>query len=88
MKLDCLRNKIDEIDRQLLEILNKRLNTVRKIAVVKGKMGLAVEDKKRESEILNKLIKEGDKLQLSGNFVLGLFKLIVKESKKIQKNII
>lgn len=86
MKLDDLRKQIDEIDWQLLAHIKKRLSIVKKIAMVKKENGLPIEDKKREAEMLDKLIKDGEKLQLTSNFILRLFKVIINESKKNQKS--
>lgn len=86
MKLDDLRKQIDEIDWQLLVLFNKRLSIAKKISIIKKEIGFPIVDKKRETEMLDKLIKEGEKLELSKIFILRLFKLIIEESKKIQKN--
>lgn len=85
MKLDNLRKKIDEIDWQLLILLKKRLGIARKIAIIKDKIGLPIEVRKREKKILNSLTEKGDKLKLSQSFISNLFNLIISESKRIQE---
>ncbi len=58
MEIEKLRNEIDEIDNELVEILQKRLDVAAKIAEYKRENGLAVLDRARERELLNKVSKK------------------------------
>lgn len=53
VKLDTLRCEIDAIDRQLLDLFQKRMNISKNIALYKSENGLAVFDPIRETAKLN-----------------------------------
>ena len=57
MKIQILRRKIDKLDQQLVNTLNKRINIANKIIDIKEKNNIEIEDKEREKEILNNLPK-------------------------------
>lgn len=58
MKIDDLREKIDDIDNQLVELLKDRLAVASSIAEYKKENGLPVLDRSRERELLNKVSKK------------------------------
>ncbi|EGP4943413.1 TPA: chorismate mutase [Enterococcus faecium] len=53
--LETLRHKIDMIDRELVALLEKRMDTVTKIGQVKKEENQAVYDAKREHQVLDKV---------------------------------
>ncbi|HGF7982637.1 TPA: chorismate mutase [Enterococcus faecium] len=55
--LETLRQKIDTIDRELVALLEKRMDTVTKIGQVKKEGNKAVYDEKREQQVLDKVAK-------------------------------
>lgn len=55
MKIDDLRNKIDSIDNQLVDLLKERLSIAAEIAEYKKENNLPVLDRSRERELLNKV---------------------------------
>jgi len=81
-KLKTLRKKVDELDYELLDVLKRRLMVSKEIGKFKRKNGLMIRDRKREKEIL---VDKIEKSSLSGEFVKKLFKLILNESRRIQK---
>lgn len=87
MKLDSVRKKIDLIDEKILQILAERLCLAKEAKRLKTELGLPIEDKKREQEVLNMRVQIGKKLGLSNHFVKKLFSLIIAGSKKIQETI-
>jgi len=50
-----IRQRIDEIDDQLLDLINQRLRAAREIGKIKNHSGTAVVDSKRESQIYQRL---------------------------------
>ena len=54
--LETLRHKIDMIDRELVALLEKRMDTVTKIGQVKKEGNQAVYDEKREQQVLDKVV--------------------------------
>lgn len=54
--LETLRHKIDMIDRELVALLEKRMDTVTKIGQVKKEENQAVYDAKREQQVWDKVV--------------------------------
>ncbi|MCI2061525.1 MAG: chorismate mutase [Eubacteriaceae bacterium] len=53
--LDLLREEIDAIDTELIELFKRRLGTAGRIAEYKKANGLPVADEKREMKVLEKI---------------------------------
>ncbi len=86
--LDKLRKQIDLIDNKILDILNARMEVVKKIGFKKKKDNVAVYQQDRWIEIIKKSINKGNDLGLSTNFVEKIYKSIHQESIKQQEKII
>lgn len=56
MNLNDLRQQIDVVDTQLIELLMKRMDIVQSIALWKQSQGLPAFDENREQQILNNII--------------------------------
>lgn len=82
-KFEEIRNKIDETDKRLLNILEKRFELSREMAMYKLVNNLPVKDNKRERQIINDRI---DSSVLDKKFLKKIFREILRESKKIQKD--
>jgi len=85
MTLSRLRIKIDKVDNLLIKTLAQREKIVQKIAKIKKKQQLPIINKKREQEIYNQLKKKAKMYHLEEKYLLQLFKLIIRYSRKIQK---
>ncbi|MDT8415687.1 MAG: bifunctional 3-deoxy-7-phosphoheptulonate synthase/chorismate mutase type II [Flavobacteriaceae bacterium] len=86
--LQKLRTKIDEIDDRLLHLLSDRMHISEDIGRVKKSQNVAVLQTTRWNEILGKMILDGEKLGLSEEFVLRMFKAIHQESINKQAKIL
>lgn len=86
MQLKKLRRQIDQIDNQIVSLLSQRLVLVEKIAHLKTSIDLGIEDKEREKEVLENINKKAEKFNLSTKFIGKVFKLIIRESKRVEKN--
>ena len=55
-KLDLgeIRNRIDHIDRKLVELIEERMEIVKEVALYKKENGMKIFDRKREEEVVNK----------------------------------
>ncbi len=77
MKIDELREKIDSLDTQLVDILKERLDIATAIAEYKKENNLPVLDRKRERELLNKVADlAGEKYEQETrtffNYIMGI----------------
>lgn len=84
--MEELRNQIDEIDQQLLQLLAKRLDVSKKIGDYKKNNGLPVKDIKREELIIEKRSKSLAALGYDdAAFVKKLLNLLFEKSREVQK---
>jgi len=75
-----LRKEIDKIDSQIVKLLDKRIKLSKQIGEYKKKNNLKITDSKREKEVLKNVKKKSK----NSAFVLKLYKLIIRESKRKQ----
>ena len=86
--LDNLRAQINVADNQLIDIVGKRMKIADEIGALKKEKNVAVLQSKRWNEVLGNMILEGEKVGLSEEFVLKMFKAIHQESINHQEKII
>lgn len=84
MNLEELRQKINQIDDELIKLLEKRMELVSKVAVYKLKTGKAVLDSKREETILNK-VAETVESPVYKDAVVNTFTDVMKHSRAFQE---
>lgn len=84
--IENLRNQIDMIDADLLDLIAERKEVVKKIRDIKKAKGMQVKDVKREKEVLEKRKELAKKLDLDERFVSEIFKKLMDYAKKVQKN--
>lgn len=85
--LSVSRKQIDEIDRQMVELFEKRMEVAEKVAMYKLETGKPVFDKEREEEKLQKLssLSHGE---FNGRAVTELFSQIMSISRKYQYSLL
>lgn len=85
--LETLREEINRIDEDIIGLLSKRMEVVKKVAVLKKSKGISIEDRDREKNIFLRIEREAKRDNISENFVLEVFGLILSHSKSIQSKI-
>jgi chorismate mutase len=55
-----LRERVDEVDRELIRALNERARIVQEIMALKAERGAPVYDPKREEEILRRVVEQNE----------------------------
>jgi chorismate mutase len=83
-RLSTLRTEIDEIDRQLTELIAERMHLSRKIGALKNENSVAFYQTNRWNEVLQAALQNADKLHVRREFVEKLFNLVHLESIDIQ----
>jgi chorismate mutase len=83
--LEPLRRDIDVVDHQLIQLLARRGEISRKIGRHKAEKGLRIKDGRRETELMRERLGWGTDLGVDRALIRDLFRLILKESKEIQK---
>ena len=55
-RVEALRERVDEVDQDLVRALNERARIVKEIMMLKAEAGAPVYDPKREEEILRRVV--------------------------------
>ncbi|EKD28402.1 MAG: hypothetical protein ACD_79C00311G0008 [uncultured bacterium] len=82
------RDKLDKLDYKIIALLDKRFKFVKQIAKIKKRYNIPINQRKRINEVLNKRIEIGRKFNINHKFIRNIFKLLINESIKIQKNLL
>jgi len=87
-KLDIkdLRSKINKLDSGLIKLLAERRKLSKDVIVTKDELQKPIRDQKRESSLLNQLIKLGKKEGLDSHFLSKVFYEIIEDSVRLQHN--
>jgi len=80
--LSEIRKEIDELDDEIINLLNKRLECVVETLGKKDK----IEDLNREFQIIQKLKERAGNIEAE-RYLTEIYKSIFKEGKRIQENI-
>ena len=86
-KLEKIRDKIQKIDQRLLSLIKDRMELAEKIAEVKQTLNLDIYDAGQEEKVKRKYKKTAVQLGINEKVTENICKLILKESKKVQKRI-
>lgn len=82
--ITLLRQQIDRIDNELLEVLNKRMRISREIGQYKKEHSIPVVQTGRYGDIMNSRVKAAMEMGMSADFMKALLSAIHEESVRIQ----
>lgn len=86
-KLANLRVQIDQLDHQLIEVLQQRMEAVAEVAAAKRVLGISVRDAPREASLLADRVRFGLEKGLAADSVESIFRLILSASREHQANL-
>ncbi|QGY44354.1 3-deoxy-7-phosphoheptulonate synthase [Maribellus comscasis] len=86
-QLDVLRNRIDALDSELLEILASRVTIVKQIGQYKRENNVTALQMNRWTQLMNNRVNLGKRLDINETFVKILFQLIHEDSVRMQTEI-
>ncbi|MBC7333434.1 MAG: chorismate mutase [Actinobacteria bacterium] len=84
-KLNHFRKQIDEIDKALVDYLNRRAKVVLEIRKLKEKHNIPLFDAKREEELMNNIVKY-NKGPLYNDNILEIFECILRNIQILERN--
>lgn len=84
--LDKLRQAIDEVDGQLIDLLAKRLSLVADVGEVKSEAGVPIYAPEREAAMLNKRRQEADEAGVGGDLIEDVLRRLMRESYHREKD--
>ncbi len=85
-KIKKLREEIDEIDSQIIELISRRMNKVKDVGVLKKLLNLPPLDMNRFREVLNSRIELAEKAGLPRILIESLWNIFHEEALEIEKN--
>jgi chorismate mutase-like protein len=83
MTIEHWRTEIDEIDRELLRLLNRRARLAMKVGALKQNAGLPCCDTERERDVLTRL-QQANGGPLDSRAIGKLFRRIIRESRNLE----
>ncbi len=84
-KLDKYREEINEIDKNIVDFLNKRAVVVMKIKRLKEDKNIPLYDAKREEELFNNIVKY-NKGPLYNDNIVQIFESILRNVQVLEKD--
>lgn len=88
MDLQQCRDKIDTIDEKIFNLLSQRFETTKNVIEYKIENNLEIYQKNREDEVISKVKSLCEKNNINSEFGAELITLIMKESKRLQQDIL
>lgn len=85
MSLDELRDEIQNIDREIVELIAQRTYVAESIADVKREKGLPTTDESQEEAVMERVGEYAERFDVDRNIVKAIFRLLI-ELNKIKQN--
>jgi chorismate mutase len=82
--LSVLRDQIDDLDNELLQLLAKRMRVSREIGHYKLEHDMPILQTKRYDQILTDRAYQGERMEMSGDFIKKVLEAIHSESVRQQ----
>ena len=79
-----LRDKIDEIDRKMVQLINQRAVYADQIGDIKRKLGLPVYVPEREEQVIEN-VKKNNPGPLSAEAIARIYERIIDESRRLER---
>jgi chorismate mutase/prephenate dehydrogenase len=80
IKLNDLRNEIDVIDSQLVELLSKRLDITSRVGQLKSQVGMPIYDPVREKSLFRKRRQQAIDSGISGDLIEDVLRRLMRDS--------
>ena len=85
MNLDELRTEIEDIDREIVELVARRTYVADTIAEVKAERGLPTTDESQEARVMERAADNAERFEVDANLVKAVFRLLIELNKAEQR---
>jgi chorismate mutase len=85
MTLDELREEIQQIDQELVELIAQRTYVADTIADVKAEEGLPTTDEDQEQAVMDRAGENAERFDVDSNLVKAIFRLLIELNKVEQR---
>ncbi|ELY48897.1 chorismate mutase [Natronolimnohabitans innermongolicus] len=86
MSLDELREEIQTIDREIVELIAQRTYVADTIAQVKAEQDLPTTDEKQEQQVMDRAGENAEQFDVDANLVKAIFRLLIELNKVEQRD--
>jgi chorismate mutase len=80
-----LREEIESIDRELVELIARRTYVADSIAAVKAEQGLPTTDESQEEQVMERAGRNAEQFDVDSNLVKAVFRLLIELNKVEQR---
>lgn len=85
MNLEELREEIEEIDRDIVELIARRTYVADTIADVKAERELPTTDESQEQRVMDRAGENAERFDVDSNLVKAVFRLLIELNKVEQR---
>ncbi|MFB6124135.1 MAG: chorismate mutase [Haloferacaceae archaeon] len=85
MSLEELREEIEEIDQELVELIARRTYIAGTVADVKEDRGLPTTDERQEERVMERVSELAERFDVDRNLVKAIFRLLIELNKAEQR---
>ncbi|MFC7165715.1 chorismate mutase [Halospeciosus flavus] len=86
MDLDELREEIEEIDRDIVELIARRTYVADAVARVKEDRDMATTDEEQEAAVMERAGRNAERFDVDANLVKAIFRLLIELNKIEQRS--
>ena len=85
MSLDELRDEIEDIDREIVELIARRTYVADTVARVKDQHDLPTTDESQEEAVMDRAGENAERFEVDSNLVKAIFRLLIELNKVEQR---
>lgn len=85
MDLDELREEIEDIDREIVELIARRTYVADTVAQVKEEQNLPTTDESQEDRVMERAGQNAERFEVDANLVKAIFRLLIELNKVHQR---
>ncbi|GAB6878246.1 chorismate mutase [Halorubrum gandharaense] len=85
MTLDELRQEIEDIDREIVELIARRTYVADTVAQVKDERDLPTTDESQEQRVMDRAGENAEQFDVDANLVKAIFRLLIELNKVEQR---
>ena len=86
VSLEELREEIESIDREIVDLIAQRTYVAEAVARVKDERGIPTTDAKQEERVLERAAENADRFDLDSDLVKSVFRLLIELNKVEQRS--
>jgi len=86
-ELEVVRKEIEEIDREILALISRRVNLAEKVLESKKINGTSINDRTQNEVVINRAVNAATELNLDVGFVKNIFDILIRMSIERQEEL-